>query len=312
MEDLNNRQIVLLTMFTSFVVAIATGIITVAMLQEAPPTLTETVNRVVERTIERVVTGTSTPEKNPQPMSTVSKEVTVYTKEDDLVVAAVEKNQSRIAQIYFGTPTASSTDPDAIGFVISRDGLIIANTKSLLTETGIPQSYTIIVAGKSYLAKPMTGQEGGKNSVYFLKLSNMPTTDALDAVTFGRVVNPKLAQTVVVLGGSDGSVVTKTALSRLHPLKGDTTSTSTTHTVNAFEMSPKLIDQNAGGLVVNLDGQTVGIIIRTEDVEKYLVYPASRILELVGAVGAPQAGAGSEKASALVSSEKNIAGVGAQ
>lgn len=282
MEDLNNRQMVLLTMFTSFVVSIATGIITVAMLQEAPPILTQTVNRVVERTIERVVTGSSTPERPiPAPIVTnVTKEVTVYAKEDDLVVAAVEKNQPRIARIY-AADAATSSDPLAIGFVISRDGLIVSETKSLLGDASLKDVYRIVIGSKQYTAAPMPNQEDTKKPVYFLKIGDLTPGETLDAVSFGRGGEQKLAQTVVVLGGVSGDGVFKTTLSKLRYVKND--STSTPPLLVGVETLPRIPDENLGGLVVNLDGQAVGVVVSGDESMKYIIYPVSRLLELVGA-----------------------------
>ena len=312
MDELNNKQMVLLTMFTSFVVSIATGIITVAMLQEAPPTLTQTVNRVVERTIERVVTGSSTPEK-PAPVTTVTnvtKEVTVYAKEDDLVVAAVEKNQPRIVKIFAGGPAAgaaTSSDPLGIGFIISRDGLIAGETKSLFGEDGVPkENYTVMIGEKSYNAAPIPNQGDGKKPVYFLKITDLPQSDTLDAVTFGRPGEQKVAQTVVVLGGTDGSGIFKTTLSKLRFAKNE--STTTPQLLTGIETIPKIPDDNLGGLVVNLDGQAVGIVVSGSDVTKYIVYPIARLLELVGAT--PSSSAASDKTHDPKTTEA-VAGVGA-
>ena len=269
-------------MFTSFVVSIATGIITVAMLQAAPETVTQTVNRVVEHTIERVVTGTSSPEK-PQSVITnnVTKEVTVYAKEDDLVVSAVEKNQPRVATIY-ASSAGTSSDPIAIGFIASRDGLVVSDTKGLLGDAPAHTSYYITIKGVGYSATPISGQVGDK-PLFFLKLTGLTASTTLDAVTYGRG-DPKVAQTVVILGGADGTGVFKATLSKMRYTKNDSTTTPVT-LLTGIETLPKIADQNFGAPVVDLDGQLVGIVIPdTGDTTRSIIYPISRILESINSI----------------------------
>lgn len=279
MEDLNNRQMVLLTMFTSFVISVATGIITVAMLQVAPETLTQTVNRVVEHTIERVVTGTTTPEQ-PQSIVTnnVTKEVTVYAKEDDLLVSAVEKNQPRVAVIY---GNGTSSDPIGIGFIASRDGLVVSDAKGLLAGAPPRDSYTVVIKGVSYNATPVTGQDAEK-PLFFLKVTGNTATSTFDAMTYGRG-DPKIAQTVIILGGGDGSGVLKASLSKMRYSKNNSTTTPTL--VTGIETAPRVSTENLGGPVINLDGQLVGVVIQDSlDTTRSLVYPISRILESINAI----------------------------
>ena len=281
MEELNNRQIVLLTMFVSFVVSIATGIITVAMLEEAPPTLTQTVNRVVEHTIERVVTGTTTDTSTKQPatVTNITKEVTVYAKEDDLAVAAVAKNAGRIAKIFY-SDDAIDASPRAIGFAVSRDGLIATEMHDLLGDSVAKKSYTVVLGGKEYGAKPLENQNIDTQPVYFLKLDDLSASSSVDAVSFGRSDSVKLAQTLLVLGGSDGEGVFKATLSKFNY---EAIGKSTQNQILAsIETIPAIPANNTGGLVVNLDGQTVGIVIPADAEQvKYSIYPVASILALI-------------------------------
>ena len=277
MDDLNNKQIILLAMLVSFVMSIATGIITVSLLEEAPQTVTQTVNRIVERTIERVVSEDPNSTK-PTPVTTITKEVTVYAKEDDLVVGAVEKNQTRVATIY-AAPFATSSAPLATGFVVSRDGLIVTSARSL--AGAIPKDgYAVIADGKFYLAKPVFME--GKSSIAFIKVSGLTEKDGLNAVTFGSTLAPKLAQTAVVLGGSDGTSIFKTTLSRL--IYGKAQGTSSPAFLGGIETTPRIPDENEGALVVNLDAQSIGIALWDDATSKYVIFPSSRIIDLIPGV----------------------------
>ena len=268
-------------MLVSFVVSTATGIMTVAMLEEAPKTLTQTVNRVVERTIERVVTGTSTPEKQIVPVTTVTKEVTIYAKEDDLIVSAVEKNQSRIAKIY-ASGTATSTAPDAIGFIISRDGMIATDAKTLSAAPSDKSVYTVVIAEKEYVGTFVQKDEYADSPVAFIRLT-LRSEDVLDAVSFGsEATQPKVAQTALILGGENGVGIFKATLSKLVYTKS--ASTSTPPYVSSIETSPRIPTGYEGSLAVNLDGQVVGIVVSGAEGKPLGVYPAMRILNLMTVV----------------------------
>lgn len=55
MKDLNKSQLILLALLISFVASIAASIATVTLLQQAPPAVAQTINRIVQKTIETVV-----------------------------------------------------------------------------------------------------------------------------------------------------------------------------------------------------------------------------------------------------------------
>lgn len=101
-EDLSTTQIILLALLVSFVTSIATGIVTVSLLAQAPPAVTNTVNQIVERTVETVLPATDS-----KPSTTI-KETTVVVKEEDLITKSISESFGKTARIYAGVATSSS------------------------------------------------------------------------------------------------------------------------------------------------------------------------------------------------------------
>jgi hypothetical protein len=55
-KELNKHQLILVTLLITFVVSIATGIVTVSLMNQAPKSVPYTVNNVIQRTIKKVTT----------------------------------------------------------------------------------------------------------------------------------------------------------------------------------------------------------------------------------------------------------------
>ena len=55
-NELNKKQLILLTLLITFVVSIGTGIVTVSLMKQMPQTVPQTINNVIQRTIEKVTT----------------------------------------------------------------------------------------------------------------------------------------------------------------------------------------------------------------------------------------------------------------
>lgn len=132
LEHLNKSQIVLLTLLVSFVTSVATGIVTVTMLEEAPPVIAQTVNRVVERTVERVV-----PSGQPAAVNTVT-EKTVIVKESDAIAQAVTAANASIVRLYTNGKDTEGKEIDVflgLGIVFKEDGTILTDSATLPAGT---------------------------------------------------------------------------------------------------------------------------------------------------------------------------------
>lgn len=141
-EELTKSQIILLVLLVSFVTSIATGIVTVSLLAQTPPAITQTINRVVERTVETVV-----PSEN-QSASVVTKETTVVVKEDDLIAASISEGFTRVARVHEGT--ATTTPIIALGAVTGSGTLVtdlsrVSNTHAVIIGNAV---YRYVVTKK--------------------------------------------------------------------------------------------------------------------------------------------------------------------
>lgn len=123
-ERLTKSQIVLLTLLVSFVTSIATGIVTVALMEQAPPAVTQTVNRIVERTIEKVAEG----QVAGAAATTVTE--TVIIRESDLISSAVKAAEPSIVRLSMMGKDAGGNPVEnfvGIAIVVSDKGELIAD-----------------------------------------------------------------------------------------------------------------------------------------------------------------------------------------
>lgn len=257
MENLTKQQIVLVTLLVSFVTSIATGIVTVSLMDQAPPGMTQTINRVVERTIERVVQA-------PSQASVITKE-TVVVKEDDLVVASIEQNAKSIVRIvYTDAPEGSAL---GLGIILSKDGLIIADSMSA-------------PSGVSYSARLSDGSVYSLKQVYETKDGQLALFKTIvpegEKMTFPGVYladsnKIKLGQAVVFIGGREDNIVETGLISNIEYEKlsaGEDQASTTAATEIArkvvsvsLNVTPK---SSVGGILTNLSSEIVALELSRE------------------------------------------------
>ena len=258
-EQLTKTQTILLTLLVSFVTSIATGIVTVSLLDQAPPALTQTINRVVERTVERVV-PTAT-----QGAAVVGKEVTVVVKEEDLITGSIDKNAKSIVRIsgyVLDEETGESVNAFlGLGVVLARDGLV-ATDASLVYEGG---TYTVLdVAGNAYDAKAVHVGGEGRTALLQVSAKKDAPAPAFTPVVLAQSGGVKLGQSVITLAGRDrvnvslgiiASVLTEDIPASVDE-NGKKIATTTVTTLIDTSIPGAI---SAGSPLVNIFGEVIGI-----------------------------------------------------
>ena len=249
MEDLNKTQIILLALLISFVTSIATGIITTSLLSEAPPIVTQTINRVVEKTIEKV---TPTGEK--------IKETTVVVKEEDLVIDAIDKNAKSVVRIKeIGTFGAPDTFFD-IGLIVSKTGLIVTDKNNFNDASKYSATFS---DGKVFpLSLVAVNDEVGL--LFLGVVKDDKDTYTLNPAEF-MTPNLKLGQTVIAISGQERNSVSIGRVSDLVAAEVKTPNATTTQAIVIIKTDMVAKDAILGAPLVNLSGEVAGIRIGTAD-----------------------------------------------
>ncbi len=152
-QELNKKQLILLTLLITFVVSIATGIITVSLMQQMPQSVPATVNNVIQRTIEKInTTPATTPDSSiatKDPGYAVGEGadnvVYVYAQEDKLVSPAEPKT------------SLLPTKPLGQGVVISDNGLLLVDTTILTDKEVYSVELNKVVYDASIIKKFLNG-----------------------------------------------------------------------------------------------------------------------------------------------------------
>lgn len=193
MENLTKHQLILVALLISFVTSIATGIVTVSLMDQAPKGVTQTINRIVERTVEKVVT-------EPKKSGETIKE-TIIVKEEDRIVEAIEKNAKSAVRIYKVNSVSNTEVPlktfVGLGIVISKEG-DIATDGSVMSSL---DSYVVVLNNeKEYDAKLTLSKEN--KAIAFLKIApKEKETISLVPAILANSDTLKLGQTVISLEG---------------------------------------------------------------------------------------------------------------
>lgn len=231
-KDLNKPQLILLAVLLSFITSIATGITTVTLMQQAPASFTVPVNRVIQQTVEKIqqVEGKTTVQ-------------TVIVKEEDLVVDAIAKNKSAVFTI---TKEGQDTNgnaaevPAGFGFVVSTDGVVVVDA-SLVPDKEV---YYVKNDSGKFKADFVSTDKGGFS---FLKIGvpvNGTDKPVFTVPTFGSLDKMKIGQKIIVLGSSVSSFM----------FDGNK------------DIKMTVTKSNAGGLVLDLDGDVIGIALSGDSI----------------------------------------------
>lgn len=239
MKDLNKSQLILLAILLSFIISIATGIVTVTLMQQAPSSVTVPINRIIRQTVEKIVPS--------EGKNTVQ---TIIIKEEDLVVDAIAKNESAIFSI---TKEIQDIDGKIIeisagrGFVVSNNGIVVADG-SLVSQDQV------------YYLK----NNSGKFKTEFISLDK----NGFSFLKIGAPLDEKPARTTgVVQSGGNKIVFTVPTFGNLSEMKAGQKILVLGSTISSFifegnkDIKINVTKSNAGGIVLDLDGDVLGIAL---------------------------------------------------
>ncbi len=244
-EELTKSQLLLLTILVTFVTSIATGIITVSMLDQAPPIVTRTINRVVERTVETVA---------PSLPATVIKTITQTPAPSNeyLVTTALSAQDARTVLLY-KKGASTSTPATAVGTYISASRAVVT-----IASKKLPSDVNIEFPDGSIVSATLASTVKGLMRYDFADKVKLPKSTS---PKFVSEKNLQLGETVLAIRG-DGSATTG-IISQVNAEGVHTTLPIVGTGVGAVDLS--------GNLVGIATGNKQGVFIGTSAVRALLL-----------------------------------------
>jgi hypothetical protein len=250
LEHLTKHQIVLLTLLVSFVTSIATGIVTVSLMDQAPVGITRVVNQIVEHTVEQVV-----PKTEPASVAAATVEKTVVVKDDDLAatsIASVQKGVIRIVE-------KGSDTLIARGVITGSDGSGVTD-RGALTNSGARKFEAILASGErvALTVVPTIGASP-------IAQITVATTSGFTAVTLADPAKLALGQSVIRISGLGQDTVGSGVIAMLP-------SGASSNALQQVQAS--VSSATPGSVLLTLFGEVIGITTSDSSTDDIYTVPA--------------------------------------
>jgi hypothetical protein len=238
MEQLSKSQTVMLTLLVSFVTSIATGIVTVSLMEQAPPVVAQTVNRVIERTVETVSASGQTSAA----ATVVTQQKTVVVKESDLIAQAVQRTEPSIVRLY--TSSAENSTFIGLGIVLDQVGTIVSDSSAFGQNAD-----AVAVLSDTTRVRAFVVKRDDDTGLAFLHATS--TSDAQPAWKPATLSGsqPLIGGTVVSLGGKSVTRIADGIITALSP-------EDTRHIIETNIASDAILP---GSPIINTDGEVSGV-----------------------------------------------------
>ncbi|OGC83016.1 hypothetical protein A3D68_01330 [Candidatus Adlerbacteria bacterium RIFCSPHIGHO2_02_FULL_52_17] len=237
-EKLTKHQIILLTLLVSFVTSIATGIVTVSLMDQAPAGVTKVVNQIVEKTIERVV-----PQNLGAAVTTVT-EKTVVVKDDDLIAQSIASVQKGIIRIV----AKDGNTLVARGIITSKEGMGLTD-RVALSASGATDFEAILASGERV---PLTLPSMQSTSTPLATISvAVGTSTGFAPVKLADISKVALGQTVIRIGGVSADTVGSGVVAMIPA--------GTPGTLPSM-IEASVSSATPGSIIITLFGEVVGVI----------------------------------------------------
>ena len=255
-DNLTKVQMVLLVLLVSFVTSFVTGIVTVALIEQAPPPITQTIQKVVERVKELPMQAKIAPESSNK-TGEVSGKTIVITQEEQIIKIVTEHSPAVVSIVATGTsPILSGT-----GFFVSKDGFLLTSHNIVEDDEAV---YSIVLEdGRSSPARVVVSDPA--HDLVILKVDG----SIFSYVPLGDSDQLKIGQTVVAISNEPED-------SRKTISVGIISGFKLNIVVSGLELEPEesyqVIETNAaanhgnlGGPLLDIAGNAIGINVRMKD-----------------------------------------------
>ncbi len=275
MEHLNKSQIVLLTLFVSFVSSMATGIVVVTLMQQASEPVFQTITNVVEKTIEKIV-----------PTIVEKPGKTIVIKDEDLMIAAIERNSKSVVAFSIEVEGGEALSA-GVGVIVSTDGLVVTDMANfgggvlVTTISGTKYTLDVVLIEKD-------GLLGLGKLTPVSKVSTSTPAAIFTPVVFGNAGTLKVGQTAIVISGRDGKTITTGFVNRLDTRIAINKETKVeTKVIESIGLSVRFSGTSNGAPIITLDGTVVGFLSINEGVASQIGIPSSEAQNLIMAWATP-------------------------
>ena len=205
-EELTKSQIVLLVILISFVTSMATGIVTVSLMDQAPASVAQTVDRVIQQTIKEVASPGET-------AAAVVPTKTIVVNSTNTVAGAVQKSTPSIVRLY----SSDGSTFLGLGVVVDAAGNMIADTAAI----GAAAQTSVSLANGSSVQASVTTRDAGIGLAVLAVATSSESTSTPAWVPINMPSSaPVLGESVVLIAGESNPWVGSGLISSLVPTGG--------------------------------------------------------------------------------------------